>query len=94
MPRKTEGVRILVQDVLKTFTEPYSEDVIDDVCWAIEHNPEWRSRYYELSEELTDWVVNNWIGQYTKELTGLNTLREVSAKRSKLIKSYTKLIPR
>ena len=93
MPNKTEGVRILVQDVLQTFSEPYSEDVIDEVCLAIELNPEWRRRYDELSDELRAWVVNNWIGQYTKEITGLNTVREVDAKKSKLIKNYTKLTP-
>lgn len=93
MPNKTEGVRILVQDVLQTFSEPYNEDVIDEVCLAIEVNPEWRRRYDELSDELRAWVVNNWIGQYTKEITGLNTVREVDAKKSKLIKNYTKLTP-
>ena len=91
MVRKTEGVHQLVQDVLETFSEPYGEDVIEDVCVAIEDHPEWMQRYRELSDELRSWVVNNWIGQYTKQLTGLQTVREVSARRSKIITSYTKL---
>ena len=91
MVRKTEGVYQLVQDVLETFSEPYGEDVIEDVCLAIEGHPEWMQRYRDLSDELRSWVVNNWIGQYTKQLTGLQTVREVRAKRSRIITSYTKL---
>lgn len=93
MPKKTEGVYLLVEDVLRTFSEPYGEDIIEDVCLAIENNPDWRRRYNELSEELRHWVVNNWIGQYTKAITGLRSLREVDAKRSNLITAYTKLSP-
>ena len=91
MVHKTEGVHQLVQDVLETFSEPYGEDVIEDVCGAIESHPEWMRRYRELSEELRSWVVNNWIGRYTKQLTGLQTVRKVEAKRSEIITSYTKL---
>lgn len=93
MPRKTEGVYLLVQDVLQTFSEPYSEDVIEEVCLAIVQNPEWYSRYEELSADLRDWVVHNWIGRYTKQVTGLNTGREVPAQPGNFIKSYTKLVP-
>lgn len=31
MPKKTEGVYELVQDVLRTFQLPYAEDIIEDV---------------------------------------------------------------
>lgn len=93
MAKKTDGVYLLVEDVLRTMSEPYDEDIIEDVCLAIESNPEWRRRYDELSEELRAGVVNNWIGQYTKQLVGLRSLREVEAKRSQIITSYTKLIP-
>ena len=93
MPGKTEGVKILVQDVLQErFSEPFSEDIIRDVCFAIENNPDWRRRYNELGEELREWVVNNWIGKYTKELTGLNSLRQVDLEGKHIITSYTKLI--
>jgi hypothetical protein len=92
MAKKTEGVKALVQDVLATFSEPYGEDITLNVCSAIEDNPEWLRHYEELADELSDWVVNNWIGQYVKEITGLESLRQVSAQgKSKLIKSYTKL---
>ena len=92
MTKKTEGVQILVQDVLATFSEPYGEDIILDVCLEIEKTDDWHRRYKELSDELSDWVVNNWIGKYVRAETGLETLRVVSAKgKNGLIKSYTKL---
>ncbi len=92
MIKKTEGVLQLVKDVLRTFSEPFGEDIIEDVCLAIENNPNWYRRYNELIDELDRLVVNSRIGFYTKDLTGLHTLRVVDAKRSKIIKYYTKLI--
>lgn len=94
MHRKTQGVYELVRDVLNTFSQSYGEDIIEDVCLAIENNAVWLRRYNELGDELRNWVVNNWIGQYTKLITGFDSLQEVSARRSNIIKNYTKLIPR
>ena len=92
MTNRTKGVKILVQDVLAIMPKPYGEDIILDVCMAIEHNPTWRRRYDELCDELRDAVVNPLIGQFVKEETGLVSLREVSTKgKSHIIKSYTKL---
>lgn len=91
MTKKTEGVYQLVQDVLSSISESYGEDIIEDVCLAIERDADWRQRYQELGADLPLWVVNNWIGQYTKQLTGLKSTRRVEAKRSRIIKSYTKL---
>ena len=89
---KTQGVADLVRDVLHTLPQPYCEDVIEDVCMAIEHNPQWTQRYVALGDDLRVWVGNNWIGQHTKMLTGMQTLREVSAKRTTLIQVYTTLV--
>jgi hypothetical protein len=96
MDKKTEGVEILVKDVLATIPEPYGEDIILEVFQKIEDNPEWRLRYNslsnDLSDDLTDWIVNNWIGKYVKDQTRLNSLREVSAgEKCSLISSYMKL---
>jgi hypothetical protein len=91
MPNKTDAVLVLVRDVLRTFSESYGEDVIEDVCLAIENNSDWRRRYDELCEELSQDVVNNWIGRYVKDITGLRTVREVNARRSHIITEYTKL---
>ena len=89
--RKTQEVFDLVRDVLQTIPSPYGEDIIEDVFVAIEHTPGWRQRYDEQSAELRQWVVNNWIGIYTKQITAMETIREVSAKRTSLSKNYTKL---
>lgn len=91
MANKTAGVKLLVQDVLATFSEPYGEDIILEVCQVIENNREWRRRYDELSAELRAWVVNNWIGKYVKDITGLNSLRQVPIEDGHIITSYTKL---
>ena len=89
---RTKGVKILVKEVLAIFPKPYGEDIVLDVCMAIEHNPEWRKRYDELCDDLRDAVVNAGISQFVKEETGLMDLREVSTKRkSHILKSYTKL---
>ncbi len=92
MSEKTKEVRMLAQEILKkTFSEPYSEDIIRDVCFAIEGDTNWRRRYDELGEELRPWVVNNWLGKYVKELTGMNSLRQVTLEDGHIITSYTKL---
>lgn len=91
MARKTVGVEELVQDVLRTFSPPYGEDITEEVCLAIEYDPAWRERYDLLVDELGHGVVNCWIGRYTKDLTGLKVMREVSTKRCTIIKTYTKL---
>jgi hypothetical protein len=92
MTRKTEGVRLLVQDVLRAdFSEPYGEDIIRDVWFTIEKNREWRKRYDMLKDDLSRDVVNNWISKYVKEAVGLNNLRVVPIKQGHIVTSYTKL---
>jgi hypothetical protein len=92
MVNRSKGIKVLVQDVLAIFPKPYSEDIILDVCMAIEHNPEWRRRYDDLCDELRDAVVNSGISQYIKEETGLVSLYEVSTKgKSHILRAYSKL---
>ena len=92
MARKTEGVRILVTDVLARCSEPYGEDIIRDVCYKIENDLDLKRRYEDLEEELNKEVVNSWIGKYTKQFTGLESLRQVPAGDSvTIITTYTKL---
>jgi hypothetical protein len=91
MARKTQAVYDLVADVLDHMTPPYAEDVIEDVFMAIEMNPTWIRRYRALAAELEPGVVNNWMGKYVKRISGMNSVREVPARRVTLIKGYTKL---
>ena len=90
MPRKTQGVYDLVNEVLKTKRAPYSEDIIEDVCLVIEE-PNRKKIYDDLVLELSLDVVNNFIGKYTRQITGLNVFRHVKAKRATIIGFYTKL---
>lgn len=91
MPNKTQGVYDLVNDVLQTMTRPYGEDVIDDVCFTIQENEPWRTRYNDLCANLRQWVVNNWIGMYVKQIVGMKTVRQVATTKCTIIGSYTKL---
>ena len=91
MSRKTQGVEDLVNRALQKLTPPYGEDIIEDVCLHIEHDTELRAEYEHLKTDLSKDVVNNWIGQYTRQITGGDTIREVAAKRSHIIGAYTKL---
>lgn len=94
MANKTEDIKILVQEVLQTISEPYGEDIIFEVCLKIEENPGWNNRYEALRKELRNRdVANNWIGKYTKELTGLRSVRQVQVPKGEkhIIASYTKL---
>jgi hypothetical protein len=93
MINKTHGVYELVKEILQTISKPYGENIIEDVCLAIENRPPWHLRYNDLVNELSRDVVNNWIGRYTKDITGMKTVLVVAAKRSKIIKAYTKLRP-
>jgi hypothetical protein len=43
-------LRDLLLEVLYTLKQPFTENVIDDVCVAIEGNSEWRRRYGELEK--------------------------------------------
>jgi hypothetical protein len=91
MNNKTEGVKILVQDVLRTISKPYGEDIILNVFQEIKTNRDLQRRCDLLRDEIGNDVVHNWIGKYTKDLTGLNSLRKSLAPAGSFIKSYTKL---
>ena len=87
---RTQGVKALVEEVLTTIEPPYSEDIIDEVCRAIESRPEWLLRYQELASDLGVIVVNNWVGMGMARAIGREGNRRVKA-RSSLIDSYSKL---
>ena len=91
MNGKTEGVKILVQDVLRTISKPYGEDIILNVFQKINKDRELQRRCNLLRDELGNDVVHNWIGKYTKQLTGLKSLRVSLAPKGSYIYSYTKL---
>lgn len=95
----TWPVRLLVEAVLHAaFAPPYPPDIIDQVCLAIEENPNWLQRYRALaaepgdSEHSAEWKVNNAIGWWTKDLAGMVTVKEGEKSKTRgLIKSYSRL---
>jgi hypothetical protein len=90
---KTQGVYDLSKDVLVTVPTPYGTDIIEDVFVAIEADRDLSSRYQQLVSTLGRDVTNNWIGRHVKGITGMNSVQQVPARRSKSITSYTKLEP-
>ena len=89
---KSVGIYELVNSILATIPEPYSEDVILNVFQKIQKNPDWLKRYNQLLlEHNTNRVVNPWIGKYTKRLTGMKNLVRADAHGTTLVKRYTKL---
>lgn len=93
MGRKTEDIYNLVDEVLRTFSEPYGEDIIEDVFIAIESNHDFHRQYDNLVKELGVKSVNPLIGKYTKATIGYRVLRVADSKKSNLVTSFTKLIP-
>lgn len=93
----TAPIRDLVADVLRArFKAPFPDDITDQVCLAIESDGAFLERYETLVKEFSrgnyePWRVNNWIGQWTKELTGMVNIQEGVPARSRLIESYSRL---
>ncbi len=94
----TWPVRLLVEEVLHArFAPPYPPDITDLVCQAIENHPVWLTRYHDLAAELGErgesatWKINNAIGWWTKDLTGMVTVKPGVESKSRLIKSYSRL---
>src|SRR5437762_503207 len=88
---KTAGIRTLVADALDSLQKPYTEDVIDDVFYAIESRPDLLARYNKECERLGKAVVNTWGGFWTANFMDRVGEREVPAKKSTLIGQYSKL---
>jgi hypothetical protein len=88
---RTAGIRDLIDEVLKTLSRPYSEDVTDDVFSAIEHNASWRTRYEGLVRQMDRNTVNTWLANWVREISGRNSQSPQVPARSGLIESYSKL---
>jgi hypothetical protein len=89
--KKTAGVRIFVQDILRKISKPYGEDIILNVFRKIEKDRDLKRCYTLLVHELGKYAVNTWVGKYTKELTGMKSLTSTPAPHGPIITSYTKL---
>jgi hypothetical protein len=88
---KTAPIKALALEVLDALPKPYTEDVIDDLFGAIQHNPEWLKEYKQLCDKFSKTVVNTWSAYWVANALGKVGERQVPAKNSKLIASYSLL---
>ena len=79
-------------DVVASQPKPYGEDLIEDVFSAIEANPAWRKEYDDLRYHLGKGTVNAWGGFWIAHAANRIEGEHVSASRSTLIDSYSKLV--
>lgn len=86
---KTAEVKLLFEEVMETLPKPYTNNVIDEVFFAIEKNPSWLSKYDFLCSNLSRDVVNNWGGYWIASKIGKNGKQQVPSKKSTLIGSYS-----
>jgi hypothetical protein len=88
---RTAGVKKLVSLALESLPKPYTEDVIDDVFFAIESNDTFKVEYEGLCADLGKTVVNTWGGYWIANSLGKFGLQQIPTKKSTLINSYSKL---
>ncbi|MEO8133364.1 MAG: hypothetical protein ABI831_05265 [Betaproteobacteria bacterium] len=88
---RTAGVKNLVKEALEKVPKPYTEDVIDDVFLEIEHGEEFMTEYAELCRQLGKTTVNTWGGYWIANALGKTGLEQVPARKSKLIRTYSRL---
>lgn len=88
---RTTGIKRLVEDVLETMPKPYSEDIVDEVFYAIEQRADWKQGYDALARDLGRKVVGVRGGFWIASLIGKTGTEQVSAAKSSLIDSYVKL---
>jgi hypothetical protein len=84
------------EDVLIAILNTYPQhrwpgDIILRVFLAIEQNPAYRKRYDEFADGDAA-ATNPWIGKKVRELTGMKRGKEVDARDSGLIKTYSQLL--
>ena len=88
---RTTGVKHLVELAIASIPKPYTEDVIEDVFVAIEHNELWMTEYSGLCVDLGKTVVNNWVGVWVSKYVGRTGAQQVATTRTGLAGSYSKL---
>jgi len=85
----SSDVKALAQEVLAALPQPYSEDVIDEVFYAIETDPRRLRDYEALCANLGKTVVNNWLGRWIGIALGKVGEQQVPSRKSSLIGSYS-----
>ena len=89
---RTPRLKRLVDDVLESIPTPHTENVIEDVFFAIEHNAAWRRSYDEVVYELGKPATNAWTGFWVSHAEERVGDQRETAARTTLIDSYSKLV--
>lgn len=71
----------------------YPPDVTHRVCLAIEEKSTWHSQYGPLLTEFGKPTLNKSLGYYVADLTGMQSSGQSAQAKSKLISSYSLLVP-
>lgn len=87
----TAPIKALVSQALDSLPRPLTDDVTDDVFFAIEQNPAWLRAYTELCAQRDKATVNSWAGFWIADLVERSGQEKVPAQKSKLIQTYSKL---
>jgi len=91
-PLLTADIKDLVTEALDSLPRPLTEDVTDDVFFAIETTPQWRARYDSLTQKHGQTTLNSWGGYWiANAVDRTGTSGQTPAQKSKLILSYSKL---
>jgi hypothetical protein len=67
--------------------------VTDQVCLAIERKPKWLTEYNAFVAESGKLTVNTSIGYWMRDLTHLQNSGKMGKPKSKLLTSYSILVP-
>ena len=86
-------IKELVEEVLGHLPKNIkdSEDVIDDVFHGIETNPAWRQMYNQLQANLGVHTLNKEGGWWVAKILEKRGYQKVSAIKSTLIQTYSKI---
>lgn len=78
-------------DALDSLDRPLTDDVTDDVFYAIESNLTWLKIYEDLCTSRSKTTVNTWGGYWIASAVERIGQGQVPAQKSQLIQSYSKL---
>ena len=87
----TAPIKSLFLEALDSLPKPLTDDVTDDVFYAIEQSPSWMKTYEDLCSHRGKTTVNTWGGYWIANTVERVGLGQVSAVKSSLIQSYSKL---
>lgn len=82
----------LVEQVLEQLPKPHTENVIEDVFFAIEGEPNWRSSYDRMVYESGKAAVNSWTAFWIAHAERRTGDERKTASRGTLIDSYSPLV--